>query len=73
MKLKAFRDFIYAEGSAPSLATLRRRIHEIPGGCIVLGHHYIDLDEYDRATNLRARLKAEMEELEKNPLLKGLI
>lgn len=72
-KLAEFRRLFYTPGSAHSMSTLRKRIQDIPGGTVMLGHYYVDLDEFDRATNLRARLAAEMAELEKHPLLKGLI
>jgi hypothetical protein len=72
-KLSKFREMFFAPGSAPSLNTLRKRIHDIPGGTIFMGQYYIDLDEFDRAHHVRERLRAEQEELEKDPLLKGLI
>lgn len=71
-KLSEFRRMVFAEGSAPSLNTLRTRIRDIPGGRIEMGHYYVDLDEYDRATRLRERLAAEQAELERNPLVAGL-
>jgi hypothetical protein len=73
-KLSAFRELVYAEGSAPSLNTLRARISnkQIPGGCVEHGHYYVDLDEFDRATNYRARLIAEQKELAADPLVAGL-
>jgi hypothetical protein len=59
--LSEFRRLIYTPESAPAESTLRRRIDKglIPGGT--------------RATNLKARLAAEQAELEKNPLLDGLL
>ncbi|HEX5461867.1 MAG TPA: hypothetical protein VFX20_18025 [Steroidobacteraceae bacterium] len=74
-KLSEFRRLIYTPESAPSDSTLRRRIDKglIPGGTTQQGHYYVDLDDYDRATKLRARLTAQQAELAKNPLLAGLL
>ena len=57
-KLSEFRRLVYTPDSAPAESTLRRRIDRglIPGGTIQEGHYYVDLDEYDRAKNLRASL-----------------
>ena len=73
-KLSKFRELIYVEGSAPSLNTLRARINskQIPGGRVECGKYYVDMDEYDRATNYRERLVAEQAELASNPLVAGL-
>lgn len=73
-KLSKFREMIYAEGSAPSMNTLRARVNSklIPGGRVEHGHYYVDLDEFDRATNYRERLAAEQAELASNPLVAGL-
>lgn len=74
-KLSEFRRLIYAPGSAPKMQTLRRWIDagKIPGGTIHVGRYYVDLDEFDRATNLRAGIAARLAELEKDPLLDGLL
>ena len=72
-KLREFRRLVYSPQSAPSLTTLRARIWEIPGGTIQWGRYYVDLDEYDRATGLRAKLEASQRELAKNSLLEGLL
>lgn len=74
-KLGEFRRLICTPESAPNESTLRCRIKKglIPGGSFREGHYYVDLYEFDRANNLRARLAAELAELEKNPLLTGLI
>lgn len=74
-KLSEFRRLIYTPASAPSDSTLRRRIDkgQVPGGTIQQGHYYVDLDEYDRATKLRARLTARLTELEHHPLLADLL
>jgi len=73
-KLSKFRELIYADGSAPSLNTLRARIasNQIPGGKVEAGHYYVDLDEFDKVTHLRDNLAAEAAELKKSPLLEGL-
>ncbi len=74
-KLSEFRSLFYTPTSAPAESTLRRRIDRglIPGGTVDAGRYYVDLDEYARATNLKARLRAEEKELEQNPLLKDLL
>ena len=73
-KLSKFRELIYADGSAPSLNTLRARIiaGQIPGGKLESGHYYVDLDEFDKVTHLRDNLAAEAAELKRDPLLEGL-
>jgi hypothetical protein len=65
MKLSAFRELIYAEGSAPSLATLRGwiRAGKIPGGRFEYGRFWVDLHEYDRVTGLRDGIEAKREQL----------
>lgn len=74
-KLVEFRRLIYTPDSAPAESTLRRRIDRnlIPGGVVREGHYYVDLDEFDRATNLRANLAAQQAELAAHPLLEGLV
>lgn len=72
-KLSEFRRLFFTPESAPSLNTLRKRIHDIPGGTIFMGQYYVDLDEFDRVYRVRERLRAKQEELERDPLLKGLI
>ena len=72
-KLSEFRRLIFTPDSAPKLDTLRAKIDKIPGGTIQAGRYYVDLDEYDRATNLRMGIEAKRAELAKNPLLDGLI
>lgn len=74
-KLTEFKSLVYTPGSAPAETTLRRRIDRglIPGGKLQEGHYYVDLDEYDRATNMRANLVAQQAELAKHPLLQGLV
>lgn len=66
---------MYAPGSAPQLATLRSRIRSrrIPGGIIQGNQYYVDLDEFDRQTNMRRRVAAEAADLASNPILDGLL
>jgi hypothetical protein len=71
--LAEYRRLVYAEGSAPTLNTLRRRIKDIPGGRIELGRYYVDLDAYDRVNHVRRDIDETRERLRNNPLLKGLI
>jgi hypothetical protein len=71
-KLTEFRSLVFTPDSAPTLATLRARIDEIPGGTIQLGRYFVDLDEYDRATKLRASIDARQRELAAAPELQGL-
>ena len=74
-KLSEFRRLMYTPDSAPTLPTLRARINKgtVPGGVVVGGRYYVDLDEFDRVTDYRRRLQAEIAELEKSPLLEGLV
>lgn len=74
-KLSQFQKLIYAPGSAPALRTLRGwiRAGQIPGGRIENGLYWVDLDEYDLKTNLRATLLAQERLLAADPLLEGLI
>ena len=71
--LAEFRRIVYTPGSAPSLATLRARLSSIPGGQRQGKRYYVDLDEFDRAYNLRATLEDNRVKLEADPLLDGLI
>jgi hypothetical protein len=70
--LAAYREMVYAEGSAPTLVTLRKRIKEIPGGRIELGRYYVDLDVNDRANNLSSGIQSRLDELLNDPLLKAM-
>lgn len=72
MKLSEYRRHFYVPGSVPSLGTLRSRIHEIPGGTVVHGHYYVDLDKL-KATDLRAEALARERELSQDPLLADLV
>lgn len=73
MKLSQYRLLVYAVGSAPSLGTLRSRIEEIPGGTVLHGHYYVDMDKLERATDLLADARARERELAQDPLLTGLV
>jgi hypothetical protein len=64
---------VYAEGSAPTLKALRRRIKEIPGGRKELGRCYVDLDAYDRVSHVRRDIEETRERLRNDPLLEGLL
>jgi hypothetical protein len=71
--LAEYRRLTYAEGSAPALKTLRRRIKEIPGGRIELGRYYVDLDAFDRPNALQATNSERIEQLRKDPRLAKLL
>lgn len=73
MKLSQYRSLIYAPGSAPSLGTLRSRIEEIPGGMILHGHYYVDLDKLERVTDVRADMLARERELAHDPILAEIL
>ncbi len=73
IKLTQYRQLVYVNGSAPSLGTLRSRIHEIPGGQILHGHYYVDLDKLEAATDMLAEVRQRERELTNNPLLAGLV
>jgi hypothetical protein len=75
IKLSTFVEIVFAEGSAPSLNTLRTQIRtgKIPGGTVQADHFYVDMDEYDRATGLHRNLVARKAELASHPLLAGLV
>jgi hypothetical protein len=72
--LQEFRSLIYTPSSAPALNTLRARIKagRIAGGKIEAGRYYVDLDEYDRANNLRDGVDNKLKRLSANPVLQGL-
>src|SRR5690606_3943267 len=70
-KLSEFRRLLYTPDSAPALSTLRARINEIPGGMVLAGHYYVDLDEFDRVTKLRQKIDERRAELRAHPLLEG--
>lgn len=73
MKLSKYRLLVYAPGSAPSLGTLRSRIREIPGGTVLHGHYYVDMDKLERITDLRAEALARERELAEDPILADLM
>lgn len=74
-KLSEYRRMIYAEGSAPSLNTLRSLIdrNQIPGGEKRHGRYFVDLDANDQATSLRADIAKRQIAIAKDPLMAGLI
>lgn len=75
-KLKEFRSLVYATGSEPAVGTLRSHIDKrlIPGGQRDgVGRYYVDLDEYNRATQLHAQLEDKERRLSASPELEGLI
>ena len=73
--LKEFRALIYTPDSAPATSTLRARIDAglIPGGRKDGGRYYVDLDAFDRTTNLMQQLEEKRDRLMKNPVLAGLV
>jgi hypothetical protein len=73
MKLSEYRRRFYVPGSLPSLSTLRNRIREIPGGTVLHGHYYVDLDKLERMTDLRAEALAREREIAQDPVLAGLV
>lgn len=73
MKLSQYRRQFYVPGSMPSLATLRAKIDQIPGGTVMHGHYYVDLDKLEGVTNLRADLLAREQEMAKSPLLAEIL
>ena len=72
-KLSEFRSLVYTPDSAPSLNTLRAQIEQIPGGRRMGSRYYVDLDEFDAQTHLRDGILARRAELQRNPLLEGLV
>lgn len=72
-KLTEFRRIFYTPDSAPSLTTLRKNIDKIPGGCKFCGRFYVDLDEFDRATDLYRKLEKRRAELAASLELEGLL
>lgn len=73
IKLSTYRRLKYAPADAPTMATLRARIHEIPGGKIEHGRYWVDLDVQDQQASLHAGIVAQERALAANPLLQGLI
>lgn len=70
--LAVYREMAYIDGCAPTLATLRRRIKEIPGGRVEFGRYYIDLDANDRVNNLAMGVESRLDELLNDPLLRAM-
>jgi hypothetical protein len=73
VSLKEFRSIVFSAESAPSVATLRMNINKIAGGCKMLGRYYVDIDEYNRVTQLSAKVEETIERLSKTPELEGLL
>jgi hypothetical protein len=78
MKLINLNDYckmVFAPGSAPHAATLRRQIadHKVPGGVKRGGRYYVDLDMHDGACQLSKSANAKLDEMRQSPLLNGLI
>jgi hypothetical protein len=71
--LAEYRRLVYAEGSAPSIDTLRRKIKEIPGGRKEFGRYFVDLDMIERVNTVRSEIAETRERFRNDPLLKGLI
>lgn len=71
--LKEYRRLVYSPDSAPTLATLRRNIRKIPGGCVREGRYYVDLDVLDKETHLSAQIEDRLSQLRQDPVLEGLI
>lgn len=70
--LNEFRGMVYTPESAPSLRS-RVRAGKIAGGRTEGARYYVDLDEYDRAHQLRAAVGARQSELRRDELLAGLV
>jgi hypothetical protein len=73
IKLSKFRALICAPGGGPTVRTLRKQIHQIPGGRVELGRYWVDLDEYDRVHDLRGQLARREKELAEDPRVAGLL
>lgn len=71
--LTEFRNLVFSPRSVPCLNTLRARIKTIPGGALLHGRYYVDLDEFNRVTGLRADIENKLQTLTRNPRLDGLI
>jgi hypothetical protein len=71
--LEEYRKLVYAEGSAPSISTLRRRIGEIQGGMKDLGRYWVDLHKNEKAGQIQSELQDYRSKAKKNPNLAGLI
>lgn len=73
--IQEYRRLFFTPDSQPSLNALRSQIREkkIPGGRILNGRYYVDLDEFDRVNNLHAQVQASLDRLKKSPALEGLL
>lgn len=74
-KLSEYRRIIYTLESAPTFHTLRSHIDagKIPGGQVLHGRYFVDMDELDKATNLRANIIAQQKAIASHPLMEGLV
>lgn len=72
-RLKEYRRLFYAPSSAPSMATLRAQINEIPGGRKIKGRYWVDLDVLEGKHDLLKEVTARKESLDKSPELAGLL
>jgi len=70
--LATYRKLVYAEGSAPTLPTLRHRIKDIPGGRVELGRYYVDLDLNERAHQVASAARHRLDEIMNDPLIKAM-
>jgi len=73
MKLSKYRNIAYTVDSRPAMATLRKNIHRIPGGQVIDGRYWVDMDQNEQQTHLRAKIVTNQRELSQDPLLHGLI
>jgi hypothetical protein len=71
--LAEYARLVYAEGSAPTLKTLRLRIRDIPGGRVELGRYYVDLDANDEANHLIKGAQSKLDRVKSDPRFKGMI
>ena len=70
--LQTYQQMFFAPGCAPSISTIRRRGAQTPGFTVVGGKAYIDLDEFERQTQVRAALAAREQQLAADPRLADL-
>jgi hypothetical protein len=70
--LAKYRRLVYAEGSEPTLQTLRRRINQIPGGRVELGRYFVDLDVNERAQSAARDAQLRLAEILNDPLIKAM-
>jgi hypothetical protein len=70
--LSTYRRLVYAEGSGPTLKTLRLRIKDIPGGRVELGRYFVDLDVNDRVNRIARAAQSRLDEIMNDPLIKAM-